>query len=122
MHVEYLSVYDGQSRPRATKRITDDSGQSVDTPIAFEFASEVDNFTVEDVYEHLNNLVAYIKDTSQNLSPIGLDEDIPEDAWHLKGGWGEIHWANEEAFKWWNHIYYRDEEEILIPLPTEPEA
>ena len=118
MQVEYLSVYTIGARPVATKRITDASGESIDTPIAFEFASEISQFTEEDVYEHLNNLVLYIRDTSQNLTPVGLDSPVPEDGWHLDGGWGEIEWANNEAFKWWNYIYYKDDEDISVTLPV----
>jgi hypothetical protein len=113
--IEYIAVYNKGSKPRATKRITTDSNEVVDTPISFEFADEVASFSDEAVYDHLNNLVQYIKDTSVNISPVGLTELPPDDGWHLKGGWAEIEWAKEESFKWWNYIYYRDEERFITP-------
>lgn len=119
MEIDYLSTYDGESRPQAVKRISSGPDNFVDTPIAFEFANEVDNFTEEDIYAHLENLVKYIQDTSLKLSPIGLEEEIPEDGWHLKGGWAEIQWANDEAFKWWNYIYYKDEQSYSVAIPPE---
>jgi hypothetical protein len=119
MEISYVSVYELGSRPRAIKRITDSSGKTIDTPVAFEFASEVTQFTVKDIYEHLDNLAQYIKDTSVNLRPIPQDEAIPEDGWHWLGGWGEIQWANDEAFKWWRYVYYRDDEDYVVTIPQE---
>ena len=121
MEVNYISVYEAGSRPKAVKRITDSSGEVIDTPISFEYVVEVTQFTAENIYEHLDNLALYIKDTAVNLSPIPLDEKIPTDGWHWLGGWGEIQWANDEAFKWWSYIYYKDEDttEYLISLPEE---
>jgi hypothetical protein len=119
MEISYLSVYKKGSRPQAVKRISDGSGDFVDTPVSFEFTAEVENFTVEAIYQHLNNLVEYIKNTSQKLTPIGLEDEIPSDGWHLAGGWGEMMWANEECLKWWSHVYYKDEPELTLSLPGE---
>jgi hypothetical protein len=111
--IEYIAVYNGADKPRAVKRIVFDSGEIIDTPIAFEFADEVENFSDEEIYEHLKNIVQYIRDTAGKLSPIGLNELTPNDGWHFKGGWGEIEWAKEEALKWWTYIYYRDEKRYI---------
>jgi hypothetical protein len=119
MEVSYVSVYEAGSRPRPIKRITDGSGKVIDTPIAFEYVVEVTQFTIEDIYAHLNNLAQYIKDTAANLSPIPLDSNIPSDGWHWLGGWGEIQWAHDEAFKWWSYVYYKDEDTYIISLPEE---
>lgn len=111
--IEYIAVYTSGTKPRATKRITMESGEVIDTPISFEFAEEVDNFSDESVYDHLNNLVQYIRDIAANVAPVGLTELPPEDGWHLKGGWAEIEWAKEETLKWWTYVYYRDEERFI---------
>jgi hypothetical protein len=60
------------------------------------------------VYTHLDNLVQYIKDISQTLSPIGLDEKTT-DGWHFNGRWSEIEWAKDETLRWWESVYYKNE-------------
>lgn len=109
---EYDGYVDGEPvRPKWIKVITDANAVEQRTVLNFENKEELATLTIAQVYEHLDNLVQYIKDVSQELSPIGIEEQIPKDKWHFKGNWGEIEWARDEAFKWWNLVYYRNEEE-----------
>lgn len=109
---EYSGYVDGQPvRPKWIKVVIDSEGLENRTILNFENKEELSNLTDSDVYEHLENLVQYIKDVSQELSPIGVDEPLPVDRWHFKGNWAEIEWARDEAFKWWHMVYYRNETE-----------
>jgi len=115
----YLFEYDGAipaggastvDRPRWVKTITDSDGVEQRVILNFSNTAELESLTDEEVYVHLENLVSYIKDASRGLSPIALNEDSPLDGWHLKGGWGEIEWAKDEVLRWWESVYYKDEE------------
>jgi len=116
----YLFEYDGAipaggastvDRPRWVKTITDSDGVEQRVILNFENTEERELLTNQEVYVHLNNLVAYIKDVSQGVSPIALDEDTPSDGWHFNGSWGEIEWAKDEVLRWWESVYFKDEEE-----------
>mgnify|MGYP000105872505 CR=1 FL=1 len=114
---EYNGVVDGQiTRPQWVRVITDQSG--VEHRITLTFANETERaaLTVAQVYEHLANLVRYMKDVTMGISPIAQDESIPADGWHFNGNWGEVEWAKNEALEWWDSVYYLDEED------TEPSA
>jgi hypothetical protein len=112
----YFFEYDGltggvPSRPRWVKVITDTEGVDQKTILNFENKEELEQLTVVEIYTHVQNLIQYIKDTANGISAVDVDEQIPLDGWHFKGNWGEIEWAKDESFKWWNYAYYKDEEE-----------
>jgi hypothetical protein len=107
--MSYQFEYDGPSaRPRWVKVITDSNGAEQRVFLNFSNDEEREGLTDEEIYAHLDNIVQYIKDVSQGIYPIGLQETAT-DGWHLRGGWGEIEWGKEESFKWWEFVYYRDE-------------
>jgi len=116
----YLFEYDGgipavgaslADRPRWVKTITDSDGVEQRIILNLGNTEERASLTAQEVYVHLNNLVFYIKDVSQGVSPIALGEDGPSDGWHFNGGWAEIEWAKDEVLRWWESVYYKDEEE-----------
>lgn len=108
--MRYQFEYDGPSaRPRWVKVITDTDGVDQRTVLNFANKEERESLTNEEVYNHLDNLVQYIKDVSQAISPIGLDENRPADGWHINGNWGEVEWAKEETLSWWESVYYKNE-------------
>lgn len=110
--IEYELIYEVGSRPEVHKKFTASSGETFSMPFGFESTVERDSLSSEEIYAHLENLLAYIKEKSQNLSVVQLDEQLDGDGWHLNGGWAEMVWANEEILKWWEYVYYRPEEEV----------
>lgn len=109
---EYNGYVDEEPvRPKWLKVITDIDNVEQRTVLNFENKEELESLTMEQIYEHLDNLVQYIKDVSQELSPIGIEDSIPKDKWHFNGNWGEIEWAKDEALKWWSMVYYKNETE-----------
>lgn len=109
--INYLFEYTPGSavRPEWIKTVTDSAtGEVVRTELNFFNSAERSVLTTEQVYAHLGNLVQYIKDVSQNLAPIAMEDSLPADGWHIKGGWGEIEWAKEETLRWWESVYYSE--------------
>jgi hypothetical protein len=88
--------------------MTATSGETFSVNIFYENTEDKNTFTAEQVYEHLENLLLYIKDTTPELSLIQIDEENDGDGWHLNGGWAEITWANNEILRWWEFAYYNE--------------
>jgi hypothetical protein len=112
--MSYQFEYDGPSaRPRWVRVITDSDGAEQRVLLNFTNKEERESLTDEQVYSHLANLVQYIKDISQGISPLSLEQQVT-DGWHFNGKWSEVEWAKNESFDWWESIYYKaepDEEE-----------
>jgi hypothetical protein len=109
--MSYQFEYDGPSaRPKWVRVITDSEGLEHKVFLNFSNEEERKLLTDSQVYIHLNNLVEYIKDTSQLISPIGLEESV-SDGWHFNGKWSEVEWAKDESFKWWESVYYKNEQD-----------
>jgi hypothetical protein len=107
--MSYLFEYEGPSaRPKWVRSITDSDGLEQKVVLNFNNEEERESLTVAEVYLHLDNLVQYMKDVSQTIAPVKLDE-TPSDGWHFKGMWGEVEWAKDEAFLWWRSVYYKNE-------------
>ena len=113
--MSYQFEYDGPlARPKWVRVIADSQGLEQKVFLNFSNEEERELLTSEEVYIHLDNLVQYIKDISQTISPIGLDESST-DGWHFNGGWSEVEWAKDEAFRWWESVYYKDEPDEEVP-------
>jgi hypothetical protein len=108
--VTYLFEYNGPTlRPRWVRVIVDSNNTEQKIFLNFNNVEERKSLSADDVYIHLENLVQYMKDVSQGVSPIGLDDPLSTDGWHFNGGWGEVEWAKNECLKWWEFVYYKDE-------------
>jgi hypothetical protein len=107
--MSYQFEYEGPlARPKWVRVITDLEGSEQKVVLNFNNEEERESLTNEQVYIHLDNLVQYIKDISQGISPIRLDESLT-DGWHFNGRWGEVEWAKDEALRWWESVYYKNE-------------
>ena len=107
--MSYQFEYEGPlARPKWVRVIADSEGLEQKIVLNYNNDEERELLTDEQVYVHLDNLVQYMKDVSQNISPIALDE-IPTDGWHFNGRWSEVEWAKEETLRWWESVYYKDE-------------
>lgn len=105
----YSFVYDGTSRPAWQKTLSASSGENFVINLVFENEEDRLNLSLEQAYEYINLLVQYIKDISSGISSIAVEDPLPADGWHFNGGWGDVEWAKDEAFKWWNWAYYNDD-------------
>jgi len=108
--VSYVFEYSGpQERPKWARVITDADGVEQKVYLAFQNETERANLTVEEVYQHISNLIQYMKDVAQAAIPVAIDEDVPEDGWHIGGNWGEVEWAKNETYDWWKSVYFENE-------------
>ena len=107
--MSYQFEYEGPlARPKWVRVIADSEGSEQKIFLNFNNEEERESLTNEQVYTHLDNLVQYMKDISQTIQPIGLEE-APTDGWHFNGRWSEVEWAKEETLRWWESVYYKDE-------------
>lgn len=112
--MSYSFEYNGpSSRPRWVRTITDADGVVHKIVLNFGNEEERGSLSTAQIYHHLDNLIEYIKDISQEISPIQLDEKTT-DGWHFNGRWGEVEWAKEETLRWWESVYYKDEQDEEI--------
>ena len=88
--IEYVFSYEKVQRPVCVKKFTASSGETFSVSFGFENKEEREELTETQIYEHLENLLSYIKDKSQELTLIALGEKDDGDGWHLNGGWGEM--------------------------------
>lgn len=117
--MSYLFEYSGpDARPQWLRIIIDANNEKQKIILNFDNEEERKLLSNAEVYLHLENIIQYIKDVSQGISAIGLDESLT-DGWHFNGGWGEVEWAKNESLKWWEYVYYKDE---VIDFPEEDEV
>lgn len=107
---QLIAIFDNESRPKLVKRVS--TTPPVDTTVVFENEEERSAFALDTIYEHMGNLVSYISASAQELGVVHRNDELPEDGWHISGGWGEIEWAKDELQKWWEYTYYTEEDEI----------
>lgn len=111
--IEYLFEYTSLSgqRPQWVKTISNpEGGDPIRTVLNFHNTQERGALSTEQVYQHIDNLIQYIKDVSQGISSVSVEGPIPPDGWHIAGGWGEVEWAKDEIFNWWESVYYQEPE------------
>lgn len=108
--IEYTAEYDEDTKPFLCKKITVGT-EVVRTEITIHSKTELDNFTDEVIYEHLNNLVLYMKnDLAPQLEVTPYLHTVTE-PWPLIK-WHELSHINDEVTEWHNFVYYR--EEVLV--------
>jgi len=108
--IDYMCQKTEGCRPRILKRFTASSGEQFTAEVLVLQEDEREHLTTEQVYEHIDNLVLYIQEVSQRVEPVRADEQIGDNPWPLRG-WEEVEWAKDQALRWWEYIYFRDEHE-----------
>lgn len=109
--ISYVANYEVGNKPYICKVFTASNGEEFHTSLSFANEEERKTFSAELIYEHLNNVLSYIRDESVNLAMIELDEPVGSNPWPIKG-WEKLEWANNETILWWNEIYYRPESPV----------
>lgn len=104
----YLFKYDGTNLPTWEKTFESSGGEVFSVSLVFENLEDRLQLTSEQAYEHMQNLLQYVKDRTQDLELIGLDEEPPLTFWSLRGDYDTTHKCIEEIQKWWGWAYYND--------------
>lgn len=105
----YTFTYDGLSAPRWEKSFTAESGETFSVALVFENREDRLELNAEQVYEHMENMLQYVKDRTVNLSLIQLGEEPPQEFWPVHGNYDEIETIMQEIQKWWDWAYYNDD-------------
>lgn len=118
--IEYTAEYDEDTKPFLCKKITV-GDEVIRTEITIHNKKELDNFSDEVIYEHLNNLVFYMKnDIAPQLEIIAYKEPLVE-PWPV-AKWHDLTHINDEICEWYNFVYYRvealQEDEIIEESPA----
>lgn len=106
--ISYEPNYEVGNKPYICKVFTASNGEELHTELTFGNEKEREEFSSELIYQHMNNLIQYIRDESQNLSMIALNEPIGNNAFSIKN-WEKLEWAQREIYYWWNYIYFHPE-------------
>jgi hypothetical protein len=109
--ISYQANYEVGNKPYICKVFTASNGEEVHTALHFANEDERKEFSAELIYEHLSNVIQYIRDEASKLEMIAIDEPVGSNPWAIKG-WEKLEWANAEAHLWWNDIYYRPESPV----------
>jgi hypothetical protein len=112
--INYTAEYLTTARPKILKTFSASSGEIFSTEILYENEEDRKSLNYTQIYSHMENLLQYIKDTTQNLYLIDEENPDDNDGWHINGGWAEIEWASDQILKWWSYVYYNE-------VPGEPE-
>lgn len=107
--IEYVAEYTEGQKPSIKKVFTATSEETFSAEIVLGLEEEIRNISTELIYNHLRNLIRYIKNSCEYISITEKDDDNIE-AWPIKG-WEKIENAKNEALDWWEIAYFRDEEE-----------
>ena len=118
----YEFNYNPNLRPTWDKVFTASNGETFTASLAFDNKADRENLNAEQVYVHLNNLLTYVKDVTNGLSVVELEDTPVNSFFPLKGGnlYEEAEWALQEIQKWWNWSYYNDNFDTDTPLGEEP--
>lgn len=111
--ITYECIYSaGNGRPLLNKVFEVPSGDPIKIPMNMGMPqSDIDDVPTELIFNYLDSLVLYIKESSESLRAIQLDEPRGDYQWTM-WGWAEINWAKVEYDEWWRYAFYsRDTEE-----------
>lgn len=105
----YLFVYDGQNPPKWEKSFTAENGETFSVSLVFENKEDRLRLTAEQAYQHMENMLQYVKDRTNNLSLVQLDDDPLNTFYPLHGNYDELESVMQEIQKWWNWAYFNDD-------------
>lgn len=120
MEVTYESVYDGESKPKLCKVVSGASeSEKIYTALSVSNFDETSHLSEELIWQHLDNLIEYIKVLAQDLKMVELGM-YPNDGWPIIN-WVKLSTVQEEIMSWWIYVTQRDEPvEVIHNLSVNP--
>lgn len=116
MKITYELVFNAGEKPTLCKNIsTDDGTESVLTCLTPTNTTELNYFSDEEIWQHMSNLVDFIKYSAQNITVIPIGS-WPKDGYPIVG-WHEISQLCEEVYAWWRYVLSRDEHVHVEVIP-----
>lgn len=105
--IDYKANYEPLKKPYICKVFTASNGEEVHTAMNISNEEEVASFSVELIYEHIENVLQYMRDKSETLTVIQYEEEVNGEPWPVKG-WKDMEWAINEIGLWWSYIYFKE--------------
>jgi hypothetical protein len=121
--IEYTAEYDEDAKPFLCKKIIV-GDEVIRTEITIHSKTELDNISDEVIYQHLENLVLYLKnDLSPQLQITPYMQPVTN-PWPLIK-WHDMSHINDEISEWHEFVYYRTEiifeDDYVEPTEETPE-
>lgn len=105
----YIFSYDEGNSPKWEKVFTAENGETFSVSLVFENEEDRLQLTAEQAYRHMENMLQYVKDRTNNLSLVQLDDDPLNTFYPLHGNYDELESVMQEIQKWWNWAYFNDD-------------
>jgi hypothetical protein len=113
MIVTYEARYEEKHYPKLCKVVSsNDTENEIVTSLNLSNKDEVPNISDDVIWNHMSNLLDYMKVAVQTLSLVAKDTS-PDEGWPIIG-WPEIDNINSEVTSWWTYLMYRDEQIQII--------
>lgn len=108
MIVSYEARCEAGEQPKLCKVVTSDDGnESVVTSLNLSNKDEVPNIEDDLLWEHMSNLVDYMKIVVSTISLVERGMS-PDEGWPVLG-WTDVQKINDEITTWWAYMTYREE-------------
>jgi hypothetical protein len=108
-------LYNGEARPKWLKVFTASNGEEFSVELAYGNQTEREALTVEEVFAHLHNLLAYAKDKFPGSVLVEMGAPPSKTFIPLVGDFPEVDWALQQISVWWEWAYYNDAYETKEP-------
>lgn len=102
---EYVAGHDENSTPLLYKQLVQDGQILMRVSIMPSNVEELINVSDEVIYDHINNLIEYMRLQTQSLQ-ITPSGNNPRDGWPVIG-WTDLYKTNMLATEWWNYVEFR---------------
>lgn len=111
----YIFTYDGENLPKWEKSYAAASGETFSTFLVFENKEDRVQLTVEEVFTHMENMLQYVKDKTNALSLVQINETDPDTFLPFHGEFEDSQVMLQEIEKWWNWAYFNDGFDVEEP-------
>jgi hypothetical protein len=111
----YTFTYDGENYPKWEKSYIGEGGESLSVLLVFENEDERLQLSAEQVYVHMENMLQYVKDKTNELSLVQLPETDPDTYSPFHGEFEKSQRMTQEIEKWWNWAYFNNSFDVEEP-------
>jgi hypothetical protein len=104
----YLFKYDGTNPPTWEKSFESSGGEVFSVSLVFENEDDRMQLTAEQAYQHMENMLQYVKDRTREASLIKLEDPAPTSYWPFNTEYDRVDATLREIQKWWEWAYYSE--------------
>ena len=112
MEIYYETSFEEGVKPTLNKVISVGT-ESISTAIGVENTHELDMIDPEIIYNHMQNMLSYLKYLVSQTTLVGMGV-LPIEGLPIIG-WVAVTRLNEEINRWWVYLYYKNEDPQVLP-------